>query len=57
MNNEEPGVTVLLFYAFALILGAVLLCREVPLHDAIAQATAIVALAWLLVNRRHLADD
>jgi hypothetical protein len=53
MNTQKLGPAVLSFYAYALALGALLLSRDVPLQQAITQATAITMLAWLLINRRH----
>jgi hypothetical protein len=57
MTTLKPGPAVLFFYAYALTLSAFLLCRDVPLEEAITQATALSMLAWLLINRRRLAED
>jgi hypothetical protein len=54
MTTPKPGPAVLFFYAYALTLSAFLLCRDVPLQQAITQATALGWLAWLLVNRQRL---
>jgi hypothetical protein len=57
MNAQEPRLAVLLFYAYALTLSAVLLCRDIPLQQASTQSTELAMLAWLLINRRQFADD
>jgi hypothetical protein len=57
MTTPQPGPAILVFYAYALALSAFLLCRDVPLQHATTQATALAMLAWLLVNRRRLAED
>jgi hypothetical protein len=57
MATPQPGSAVLGFYSHALTLSAFLLCRDVPLQEAITQATVLTVLAWLLVNRRRLTDD
>ena len=57
MNTQESRPAVLLYYAFALVLSAWLLTRDVPLHDATTQAAALAILASLLVNRRWLPED
>jgi hypothetical protein len=48
---------ILIFYRYALALCAALICRDVPAEVGITQATALGMIAWLMVNRRRLADD
>jgi hypothetical protein len=57
MSTQRLRPAVLFFYAYALTLSALLICRDVPLAQAIAQATSLATLAWLLINRQRLADD
>jgi hypothetical protein len=57
MNTQEPGRAVLYFYAHALTLCAAVICRDVPPELGVTQATALGMIAWLMVNRRRLADD
>jgi len=57
MIAPQPESAVLRFYTHALTLSAFLLSRDVPLQQAITQSTVLAMLAWLLVNRRRLADD
>jgi hypothetical protein len=57
MIPPVPGLAVLVFYAFALSLGALLLFLDPSFPHGVARATAITMLAWLLVNRRRLAGD
>jgi hypothetical protein len=56
MKTQEPGPTVLFFYAYALTLCALLLGRDIPSQDAITEASALAMLAWLLINRRWLSE-
>ncbi|MDB5636161.1 MAG: hypothetical protein JWP51_1069 [Bradyrhizobium sp.] len=57
MNTQKSGPAVLFFYAYALTLSALLLCRDVSLQHASTQSTELAMLAWLLINRRRLTDD
>jgi hypothetical protein len=57
MNQPNLRPAILFFYAYALALCAALICRDVPTELGITQATALGMIAWLLVNRRRLADD
>jgi len=53
MSKPALGPLVLLFYAYALTLCAVLICRDVPVSQAATQAGSLAMLAWLLINRNR----
>jgi hypothetical protein len=57
MSSPKSEPAVLIFYAYTLTLCAVVLCRDVPLVQGITQTTELATLAWMLVNRRQLAED
>jgi hypothetical protein len=57
MTKPKLNPAILFFYAYALTLCAGLICRDVPVQLGITQATALGMIAWLLINRRWLADD
>lgn len=48
MNSEKANGPLLLYYAYALTLGAFLLMHDAPLD----KVSAIAFVAWLLINRR-----
>lgn len=48
MNPHKASGAVLLYYAYALTLGALLLMHNAPLD----RVSALAFLAWLLINRR-----
>ncbi len=47
----------LVFYAYALTLGAIVIGQDVSVEGGITRATAIGTIAWLMVNRRRLDED
>lgn len=57
MNPSNLKPAILFFYAYALTLCAAVICRDVPTELGITRATALGMIAWLLINRRRLADD
>jgi hypothetical protein len=56
---DQPNLTPakLSFYAYVVSHCAALMCRDVPMELGITQAVALGMIAWLMVNRRWLADD